>query len=108
MIGTTYSDITGIACSVLSNYTSEKWKIGRRQAENYIQKSRKFITESVTKDIDFALAVSRYNELYELSLKKKEFKTCVNIVKELSSLQGLAKNKVEHTGQITFISNIPK
>lgn len=90
-------------------YCSENWNIGERQADKYISKARTLIEQSVKKqvDYDYAKAVRRYEELYRLSIEKKDYKTALSVNKELTTLQGLFKIEVEHSGNIEFICNIP-
>ncbi len=90
-------------------YCSENWNIGERQADKYISKARTLIEQSVKKEVayDYAKAVRRYEELYRLSIEKKDYKTALSVNKELTTLQGLFKIEVEHLGNIEFICNIP-
>ena len=90
-------------------YCSENWNIGERQADKYISKARTLIEQSVKKQVayDYAKAVRRYEELYRLSMEKKDYKTALSVNKELTTLQGLFKIEVEHSGNIEFICNIP-
>ena len=90
-------------------YCSENWNIGVRQADKYISKARTLIEQSVKKQVayDYAKAVRRYEELYRLSIEKKDYKTALSVNKELTTLQGLFKIEVEHSGNIEFICNIP-
>ena len=90
-------------------YCSENWNIGERQADKYISKARTLIEQSVKKQVayDYAKAVRRYEELYRLSIEKKDYKIALSVNKELTTLQGLFKIEVEHSGNIEFICNIP-
>ena len=90
-------------------YCSENWNIGERKADKYISKARTLIEQSVKKQVayDYAKAVRRYEELYRLSIEKKDYKTALSVNKELTTLQGLFKIEVEHSGNIEFICNIP-
>ena len=90
-------------------YCSENWNIGERQADKYISKARTLIEQSVKKQVayDYAKAVRRYEELYRLSIEKRDYKTALSVNKELTTLQGLFKIEVEHSGNIEFICNIP-
>ena len=90
-------------------YCSENWNIGERQADKYISKARTLIEQSVKKQVayDYAKAVRRYEELYRLSIEKKDYKTALSVNKELTTLQRLFKIEVEHSGNIEFICNIP-
>ena len=90
-------------------YCSENWNIGERQADKYISKARTLIEQSVKKQVayDYAKAVRRYEVLYRLSIEKKDYKTALSVNKELTTLQGLFKIEIEHSGNIEFICNIP-
>ena len=90
-------------------YCSENWNIGERQADKYISKARTLIEQSVKKQVayDYAKAVRRYEELYRLSIEKKDYKPALSVNNELTTLQGLFKIEVEHSGNIEFICNIP-
>ena len=93
---------------ILQN-TSNLWKVSDRQIDTYISKARTLIEQSVKKQVayDYAKAVRRYEELYRLSIEKKDYKTALSVNKELTTLQGLFKIEVEHSGNIEFICNIP-
>ena len=101
--------ITGNNREFIVLYCSENWNIGERQADKYISKARTLIEQSVKKQVayDYAKAVRRYEELYRLSIEKKDYKTALSVNKELTTLQGLFKIEVEHSGNIEFICNIP-
>lgn len=91
-------------------FGSEKWGITERQVENYITKANNFLKERAEKDMDlnYSKAVHRYEELYRKSLEKKDLKTCVTINEKLAHLQGLDKTQIEHSGSVTFLSNLPE
>ena len=90
-------------------YGSENWNIGERQIDKYILRAKKLVEKSIKKELeyDYAKAVRRYEDLYKLSLEKKDYKTALSVNKELTALQGLNKVQIEHSGNIEFISNIP-
>ncbi|MES2516077.1 MAG: hypothetical protein V4580_18120 [Bacteroidota bacterium] len=90
-------------------YSSENWRVGERQTDKYIQKAKEAIITSTKKDVsyDFSKAVRRYEDLYRNSVENKDFRTAMNINKELTSLQGLLKAQIEHSGEVKFISSIP-
>lgn len=91
-------------------YGSEKWGVSERQVENYIHKANVYLKERAERDMElsYSKAVHRYEMLYAESLKKKDLKTCVMINEKLSHLQGLNKTQVEHSGSVTFVSNLPE
>ena len=90
-------------------YCSEKWNIGERQSDKYISRARDKLEKSVSRKIeyDYSKAVRRYEDLYRLSVEKKDYKTAVSINEKLTALQGLNKIQVEHSGDVQFICNIP-
>lgn len=90
-------------------YCSENYGIGERQTDNYIQRAKDKIELSVKKSVeyDYSKAVRRYEDLYKASLNKEDFRTALAVNKELTTLQGLYKLQVEHSGDIQFICNIP-
>ena len=101
--------ILGYNRDLILQNTSNLWKVSDRQIDTYISKARTLIEQSVKKQVayDYAKAVRRYEELYRLSIEKKDYKTALSVNKELTTLQGLFKIEVEHSGYIEFICNIP-
>ena len=101
--------ILGYNRDLILQNTSNVWKVSDRQIDTYISKARTLIEQSVKKQVayDYAKAVRRYEELYRLSIEKKDYKTALSVNKELTTLQGLFKIDVEHSGNIAFICNIP-
>ncbi|MFV0234178.1 hypothetical protein OBK30_14145 [Empedobacter falsenii] len=90
-------------------HCSENWNIGERQSDKYIERAKSLVEKSIKKRVeyDYAKAVRRYEDLYRLSLDKKDFKTALSVNKELTTLQGLYKQEIEHSGEIKFICSIP-
>ena len=90
-------------------HCSTIWNIGERQTDKYIVRAKTLVEKSVKKKIeyDYAKAIRRYEDLYKFCIDKKDYKTAISVNKELTNLQGLNKVKVEHSGNIEFISNIP-
>ena len=101
--------ILGYNRDLILQNTSNVWKVSDRQIDTYISKARTLIEQSVKKQVayDYAKAIRRYEELYRLSIEKKDYKTALSVNKELTTLQGLVKIEVEHSGNIEFICNIP-
>lgn len=93
---------------ILQN-TSNLWNVSDRQIDTYISKARDLIENSVKRKVeyDYAKAVRRYEDLYKLSIEKKDYKTALSVNKELTVLQGLHKMQIEHSGNVEFICNIP-
>jgi hypothetical protein len=90
-------------------YCSETWNIGERQSDKYISRAKDKIEKSVRRKVeyDYSKAVRRYEDLYKLSIDKKDYKTALAINKELTNLQGLSKIQIEHSGDVQFICNVP-
>lgn len=101
--------INGSSRDVLVLHCSEKWNVGERQADKYIARAKALVETSIKRKVeyDYAKAVRRYEDLYRLSLEKKDYRTALSVNKELTALQGLFKQEVEHTGTIEFICSIP-
>ncbi|QQR99292.1 MAG: hypothetical protein IPK18_03490 [Sphingobacteriales bacterium] len=101
--------IAGKSSDEIVHYSSDSWNIGERQAEKYLHKARALITQSIKKEInyDYAKAIIRYEELYKLSFERKDYKTAMSVIKEITALQGLNKLQIEHAGEINFICSIP-
>ena len=102
--------IEGKTRDFIVQYGSENWSLGERMIDKYIQRAKNLIIKSIEKDLnyDYSKAMRRYELLFELSFQKKDFKTAITINKEISTLQGLYKLQVEHSGVVEFISNIPE
>lgn len=90
-------------------YGSTQWNIGERQIDKYIAKARDLIQMDVKKNIeyDYAKAIRRYEELYNKAIENEDYRLALSINKEISTIQGLHKIQIEHSGDIEFISNIP-
>ncbi len=101
--------IKGQTRSNIFHYTSVNWKVGARQVDNYIAKARVLIQNDIIKNLeyDYAKAIKRYESLYNRALDLEDYRLAFTINKELTNLQGLNKIKIEHSGNIEFISNIP-
>ncbi len=86
-----------------------KWKVSDRQIDTYLSRARQLIELSVRRKVeyDYAKAVRRYEELYKLSMERKDYKTALSVNKELTALQGLFKQQMEHSGEIKFICSVP-
>ena len=101
--------INGSCRGDIVQFIAEKWSVGERMSDNYIKKAKEEITLSVKKDIqyDYAKAIRRYEFLYQKVIEKNDYKTALAINKELTNLQGLLVNQIEHTGEIQFINSVP-
>ncbi len=101
--------IAGNSREDIVQFIAGTWELCERQADNYIKKANELISKSVKKEVnhDYAKAIIRFEELYKLSLERKDYKTASTINKELASLQGLYKGHIEHSGEVQFICTIP-
>lgn len=101
--------INGSSRESIVLHCSEKWNIGERQADKYIARAKVLVEKSVKRKLeyDYARAVRRYEDLYRLSIEKKDYRTALSVNKELTNLQGLFKQEIEHSGEIKFICSIP-
>ncbi|WP_340307416.1 hypothetical protein [Riemerella anatipestifer] len=101
--------INGNSREVIVLYCSENWNIGERQADKYIARAKVLVEKSIKRKLeyDYAKAVRRYEDLYRLSIEKKDYKTALAVNKEITALQGLFKQQVEHAGEIKFICSVP-
>lgn len=83
--------------------------ISDRQIDTYIKKARLVIEKSVEKNInyDYAKAIRRYEELYQNALKEKDYRLALSVNKELTTLQGLFRQEIKHSGTVEFICSIP-
>ena len=101
--------INGNSRELIVLHCSENWSIGERQTDKYISRARTLVELSVKRKVeyDYAKAVRRYEDLYRLSLEKRDYKTATSINKELTNLQGLSKQEIKHEGEIKFICSIP-
>jgi|JI10StandDraft_1071094.scaffolds.fasta_scaffold16964_4 hypothetical protein len=102
--------IAGQSSEEIVLFSSAEWEVGERQAEKYLSRARTLIANSVKKEIgyDYAKAIVRYEEIYKLSFERKDYKTAISVIKEITALQGLNnKLQIEHAGEINFICSIP-
>lgn len=91
-------------------YCSENWNVGERQTDKYILKANGLCKNSVVKDaqLDYAKAMRRFEFLYSRCLEQKDYRAALAVNKEIASLQGLYQERVQHSGTVEFISNIPE
>lgn len=101
--------INGSGKDEIVRFSAEKYGVKERMTEKYISKAKLLIENSVEKQVnyDYAKAVRRYENLYQLSIEKKDYRTALSVNKELTTLQGLFKQEIEHSGEIKFVCSIP-
>lgn len=101
--------INGSSREVIVLHCSKYWSIGERQADKYIVRAKTLVEKSVSRKLeyDYAKAIRRYEDLYRLSIEKKDYKTALSVNKEITALQGLLKQQVEHAGEVQFICSVP-
>ena len=87
--------ISGASRFYIRSWIKQKsdWKIGARQANNYIKKADDLIKESQKADVSVLIAqqAERLDEIYLKSHKLQDYKTCLQILREKSVLLGLNK-----------------
>lgn len=100
--------IKGSSRDDILHYTSN-WRLSDRQIDTYISRAKDLIEKSVSRKIeyDYAKTVRRYEDLYRLSIEKKDYRTALSVNKELATLQGLYKQEIQHSGEIKFVCSIP-
>lgn len=100
--------INGNSREDILHFTSN-WKLSDRQIDTYISRAKELVEKSVKRKVeyDYAKAIRRYEELYKFSIDKKDYKTALLVNKELTALQGLFKQQLEHSGEVKFICSIP-
>lgn len=98
--------ITGMNRKDMLHYVAknEKWKVEKRQIDNYIHEAMQLLREmgKVDRDAEFGKAIERLNKLYMARLKIKDHKVCLAIQKELNTLLGLNAEEMK-TIKIEFV-----
>lgn len=93
--------INGANTHEILQYASDKtdWNVSERSVYSYINKANKLFekTADAKQNIELGKALNRYNNLYSLALREKDYKTCAQIQDKLSELMGLKKQKVDIT-----------
>lgn len=101
--------LAGHSRSDIVQFASKNWKISDRQADDYIAKAKNELEKSVNRSVEYNLvkAERRMEMILKKALEQGELRTALATVKEIATLQGLYKNAVELSGNITVVSNIP-
>lgn len=94
--------LTGAPVSDICVNISRNWNVGDRQAFRYIKEARSLFIEQNKSEIEEkkAFHISARMKLYEISLKEKDLKTSLAVLKDIADLEGLYVQKVEHSGAI--------
>lgn len=83
----------GVTSHEIFQYVSKnyEWNVSERQLYNYLGKANEKFKElsEKHKDIEFGKSVTRLNLLFYRSLKIQDYKTCLQIQKEIGLLFGL-------------------
>lgn len=86
-----------------------KWNISRRQVERYITSSYKLLHkefENILKnDLVYHMALRMH--LYSISYEKGNYRTCLEIMKDLAKLQGLYDNNA-NSQVIDIVVKLPE
>lgn len=88
----------------IQKFAALKWGISRRQTNEYIHRAQQDLLQlqQETKAEAYAKQMRSLDDLYCQSYKRKDFRTCLNIIKEQNELAGLHTGHMEHT-----INNTP-
>lgn len=101
--------IEGKSRNGIIQYGTGHWEVGERQIDKYIARARNVIQKEIVKDLefDYAKSLKRFESLYYKAIEGKDYRLALAVNKEISTIQGLYKIQIEHSGNMEFISNIP-
>lgn len=93
--------VKGASTAEILQFATENWDISERQGAEYIRRANVILARrSQTKhDTELGKAVERLTMLFQSALKLQDYKTCLAVQRELSTLLGLhAPTRSELTG----------
>lgn len=98
--------LQGYTRADLIRFGAEKWGVRVRQIETYLQKARAEIRQMSAADKDYyrCLALSRFENLYQMAYKNQDWGLCQRIQESINRLLGLNADvgiKVAVTGSIS-------
>jgi hypothetical protein len=101
--------IEGKSRQNILQFNSENWNLSERQIDNYIGKATAIIKQELIKDSEFSLskAIKRFEYIYQRAIETKDYRLAMQTNKEICTVQGLTKIEIEHSGNITFVCNVP-
>jgi hypothetical protein len=93
--------LDGESYQQIIQYCSDTWNIGERQVYNYIQKARSKWDEICNKQFESNLNwhLLTRGRLYQKCIKKEDFSNARQTLNDLADIQGISRNRVEHTGK---------
>ena len=98
--------LNGLRRREIIQYVSENtdWGVSERSVDNYIKQATAEISEinKSEKIAAYGMARRRLDDLYFKSMKINDYKTCLQIQKELNVLEGMKTVKTEFTGNVQF------
>ena len=89
-------------------YVAEKYKVGERQADAYLEKAREIIKSNIDTDSSNKKneILNQYYDLYQKNYKIEDYRECRNILINISSLLGVeAPKKTDITSGGEKIAN---
>lgn len=95
--------LKGFSKEKIVRYSSENFNVGERQTETYILKAKETIKQVADKNVEMniALALGRFNDLYEKSYKIQDYRECRQVQESINKLLGLNEpEKVEQKLQV--------
>ncbi len=95
--------LSGVSRADLIEYATKKWDIKPPTVDLYIAEARKRFEAraEVERQAEFGKALERLEMLFKSTLSDKDYKTALQVQKELSILLGLnAPKKLEHSGSL--------
>lgn len=92
-------------------YVAEKYKVGERQADAYLEKAREIIKSNIDTDSSNKKneILNQYYDLYQKNYKIEDYRECRNILINISSVLGVeAPKKTDITSGGEKITNTPQ
>ena len=92
-------------------YVAEKYKVGERQADAYLEKAREIIKSNIDTDSSNKKneILNQYYDLYQKNYKIEDYRECRNILINISSVLGVeAPKKTDITSRGEKITNTPQ
>lgn len=76
-------------------YVAEKYKVGERQADAYLEKAREIIKSNIDTDSSNKKneILNQYYDLYQKNYKLEDYRECRNILINISSVLGVEAPK---------------
>lgn len=83
--------LMGVDRAEILEHGRKTWNLERAQVDNLIARANQVFERkaAVVQDQEFGKALARLNDLYMRSMKVQDYKTCLAVQRELSSLLGL-------------------